>query len=131
MWWVCSFLWASWLLVLIQPAAPVKAPVVAEWGSGVTPRLDPDTISKHVKQMVDVSLRRLKPQPPPFTFTSSLLGQNKAELWSLMELLSLCCPLQSIMKNYDPHQEGYISLEEFEKIASNFPFSFCTQETDR
>lgn len=39
-----------------QPIAPVKPPVVAEWGSGVTPRLDPDTISKHVKQMVDVSM---------------------------------------------------------------------------
>lgn len=39
-----------------QPVAPVKSPVVAEWGSGVTPRLDPDTISKHVKQMVDVSM---------------------------------------------------------------------------
>ncbi|XP_026154464.1 RAS guanyl-releasing protein 4 isoform X3 [Mastacembelus armatus] len=74
----------------IQPVAPVKAPVVAEWGSGVTPRLDPDTISKHVKQMVD-----------------------------------------SIMKNYDQNQDGYISLEDFEKIAANFPFSFCTHETDR
>ncbi|KAI3354023.1 hypothetical protein L3Q82_018587, partial [Scortum barcoo] len=74
----------------IQPVAPVKAPVVAEWGSGVTPRLDPDTISKHVKQMVD-----------------------------------------SIMKNYDQNQDGYISLDDFEKIAANFPFSFCTHETDR
>ncbi|KAL1256659.1 hypothetical protein QQF64_012204, partial [Cirrhinus molitorella] len=37
----------------IQPVAPVKPPVVAEWGSGVTPRLEPATISKHVKQMVD------------------------------------------------------------------------------
>ncbi|XP_038144440.1 RAS guanyl-releasing protein 4 [Cyprinodon tularosa] len=74
----------------IQPVAPVKPPVVAEWGSGVTPRLDSDTISKHVKQMVD-----------------------------------------SIMKNYDLKQDGYISLEDFEKIAANFPFTFCTQETDR
>ncbi|KAL6115756.1 rasgrp4 [Pungitius sinensis] len=74
----------------IQPVAPVKAPVVAEWGSGVTPRLDPDTISKHVKQMVD-----------------------------------------SVMKNYEQSQDGYIPLEDFEKIASNFPFSFCTHETDR
>lgn len=74
----------------IQPVAPVKPPVVAEWGSGVTPRLDPDTISKHVKQMVD-----------------------------------------SIMKNYDQNQDGFISLEDFEKIAANFPFSFRTQETDR
>uniref|UniRef100_A0A669DVQ2 RAS guanyl releasing protein 4 n=1 Tax=Oreochromis niloticus TaxID=8128 RepID=A0A669DVQ2_ORENI len=38
---------------------------------------------------------------------------------------------KSIMKNYDHNQDGYISLEEFEKIAANFPFSFCTQETDR
>ncbi|KAM7398947.1 hypothetical protein PAMP_018248 [Pampus punctatissimus] len=74
----------------IQPVAPDKSPVMAEWGSGVTPRLDPGTISKHVKQMVD-----------------------------------------SIMKNYDHNQDGYISLEEFEKIAANFPFSFCTHETDR
>lgn len=74
----------------IQPVAQVKPPVVAEWGSGVTPRHDPDTISKHVKQMVD-----------------------------------------SIMKNYDHNQDGYISLREFEEIAANFPFSFCTHETDR
>ncbi|XP_075956916.1 RAS guanyl-releasing protein 4 isoform X1 [Anarhichas minor] len=74
----------------IQPVAPVKAPVVAEWGSGVTPRLDPNTISKHVKQMVD-----------------------------------------SVMKNYEQSQDGYIALEDFEKIAANFPFSFCTHETDR
>ncbi|KAM9481786.1 RAS guanyl-releasing protein 4 isoform 1-T1 [Clarias gariepinus] len=74
----------------IQPVTPVKPPVVAEWGSGVTPRLDPDTISKHVKQMVD-----------------------------------------SIMKNYDLNMDGYISLEDFEKIAANFPFSFCTHDSDR
>ncbi|KAF7665313.1 hypothetical protein LDENG_00147680 [Lucifuga dentata] len=74
----------------IQPVAPVKPPVVAEWGSGVTRRLDPDTISKHVKQMVD-----------------------------------------SIMKNYNQNQDGYIFLEDFEKIAANFPFSFCTHKTDR
>ncbi|XP_072550743.1 RAS guanyl-releasing protein 4 isoform X1 [Salminus brasiliensis] len=74
----------------IQPVAPVKPPVVAEWGSGVAPRLDPDTISKHVKQMVD-----------------------------------------SIMKNYDLNMDGYISLEDFEKIAANFPFSFCTHDSDR
>uniref|UniRef100_A0A8C5EI54 RAS guanyl-releasing protein 1-like n=1 Tax=Gouania willdenowi TaxID=441366 RepID=A0A8C5EI54_GOUWI len=73
-----------------QPAAPVKAPGVAEWGSGVTPRLDPDTISRHVKQMVD-----------------------------------------SIMKNYDLNQDGFISLDDFDKIAANFPFSYCTQKADR
>uniref|UniRef100_A0A671XHB4 RAS guanyl releasing protein 4 n=1 Tax=Sparus aurata TaxID=8175 RepID=A0A671XHB4_SPAAU len=39
--------------------------------------------------------------------------------------------IQSVMKNYDQNQDGYISLEDFEKIAANFPFSFCTHETDR
>lgn len=42
--------------IVPQPVTQVKPPVVAEWGSGVTPRHDPDTISKHVKQMVDVSM---------------------------------------------------------------------------
>ncbi|KAJ8342395.1 hypothetical protein SKAU_G00323230 [Synaphobranchus kaupii] len=74
----------------IQTSALVKPPVVAEWGSEVTPRLDPNTISRHVKQMVD-----------------------------------------SIMKNYDLNLDGYITLEEFEKIAASFPFSFCTHESDR
>lgn len=110
-----------------QPVAPVKPPVVAEWGSGVTPRLDPDTISKHVKQMVDVSMRVL------FHF---LIGRPKQNNQASGELqvticISLCCPLQSIMKNYDQNQDGYISLEDFEKIAANFPFSFRTHETDR
>ena len=49
-----SSLYLSLSLSILQPVASVKPPVVAEWGSGVTPRLDPDTISKHVKQMVDV-----------------------------------------------------------------------------
>ncbi|KAG5844525.1 hypothetical protein ANANG_G00163420 [Anguilla anguilla] len=74
----------------IQTAALVKPPVVAEWGSEVTPRLDPATISRHVKQMVE-----------------------------------------SIMKNYDLNLDGYISLEDFEKIAASFPFSFCPHESDR
>lgn len=56
-----------------QPVAPVKPPVVAEWGSGVTPRLDSDTISKHVKQMVDVSTT-------PLPFTSAHSDASKAEL---------------------------------------------------
>ncbi|KAJ8372759.1 hypothetical protein AAFF_G00277020 [Aldrovandia affinis] len=74
----------------IQPSAPIRSPVVGEWGSGVKPRLDPDTISTHVKQMVD-----------------------------------------SIMKNYDLNLDGYISLEDFENISANFPFSFCPHESDR
>lgn len=41
------------------------------------------------------------------------------------------CTLQSIMKNYDQNQDGYISMQEFEEIAANFPFSFCIRKTDR
>ncbi|MED6256946.1 hypothetical protein ATANTOWER_002797 [Ataeniobius toweri] len=111
----------------IQPVAPVKSPVVAEWGSGVTPRLDSDTISKHVKQMVDVST---SPHSGLLPFTSLYPHTPKAELTKL-NIYFFCCPLQSIMKNYDLNQDGYISLEDFEKIAANFPFTFCTQETDR
>jgi len=35
------------------------------------------------------------------------------------------------MKNYDQNLDGYIPLEDFEKISANFPFSYCTHETDR
>lgn len=34
---------------------PSKPPVVADWASGVAPKPDPKTISKHVQRMVDVS----------------------------------------------------------------------------
>lgn len=137
MWWVCSFfLFPSCIIsssLIVQPAAQDKPPVVAEWGSGVTPRHDPDTISKHVNQMVDVSLLCLR---TTLLFTSSLhihLKQNQAE-WSKCVFSfppMLCCPLQSIMKNYDQNQDGYISLQDFEEIAANFPFSFCIRKTDR
>lgn len=77
--------------VTLQPVAQVKPPVVAEWGSGVTPRHDPDTISKHVKQMVDVStVVTLQLQERPFHF---LLRGAKAELKQSAILLSHCCPL--------------------------------------
>uniref|UniRef100_A0A663DSH3 RAS guanyl-releasing protein 1 n=1 Tax=Aquila chrysaetos chrysaetos TaxID=223781 RepID=A0A663DSH3_AQUCH len=36
----------------------------------------------------------------------------------------------SVFKNYDHDQDGYISQEEFEKIAASFPFSFCVMAKD-
>ncbi|KAI2573493.1 RASGRP1 isoform 8 [Pan troglodytes] len=36
----------------------------------------------------------------------------------------------SVFKNYDHDQDGYISQEEFEKIAASFPFSFCVMDKD-
>lgn len=41
------------------------------------------------------------------------------------------CFFQSVFKNYDLDQDGYISQEEFEKIAASFPFSFCVMDKDR
>lgn len=53
---ICNLSCCITASLAVQPVAQDKPPVVAEWGSGVTPRHDPDTISKHVKQMVDVSI---------------------------------------------------------------------------
>ncbi|XP_058912947.1 RAS guanyl-releasing protein 1 isoform X2 [Kogia breviceps] len=72
------------------PLTPSKPPVVVDWASGVSPKPDPKTISKHIQRMVD-----------------------------------------SVFKNYDHDQDGYISQEEFEKIAASFPFSFCVMDKDR
>ncbi|XP_078098011.1 RAS guanyl-releasing protein 1-like [Mustelus asterias] len=69
---------------------PCKPPVVVDWASGVAPKLDAVTVSKHVQQMVD-----------------------------------------SVFKNYDHDQDGYISQAEFEKIALSFPFSFFILDKDR
>ncbi|KAJ7412799.1 RAS guanyl-releasing protein 1 [Willisornis vidua] len=77
------------LVHLLTPLTPSKPPVVADWASGVAPKPDPKTISKHVQRMVD-----------------------------------------SVFKNYDHDQDGYISQEEFEKIAASFPFSFCVMAKD-
>ncbi|XP_072842403.2 RAS guanyl-releasing protein 1 isoform X1 [Pogona vitticeps] len=39
--------------------------------------------------------------------------------------------VDSVFKNYDHDQDGYICQEEFEKIAASFPFSFCIMDKDR
>ncbi|KAL4656439.1 RAS guanyl-releasing protein 1 [Arapaima gigas] len=72
------------------PATPSRPPVVVDWASGVAPKPDPRTISKHVQRMVD-----------------------------------------SVFKNYDHDQNGYISQEDFEKIAASFPFSFCVMDKEK
>lgn len=47
------------LNVSFQPLTPSKPPVVVDWASGVSPKPDPKTISKHVQRMVDVSIAGL------------------------------------------------------------------------
>ncbi|XP_070835422.1 RAS guanyl-releasing protein 1-like [Chaetodon trifascialis] len=72
------------------PATPSRPPVVVDWASGVSPKPDPRTISKHVQRMVD-----------------------------------------SVFKNYDHDENGFISQGEFEKIAASFPFSFCVMDKEK
>ncbi|KAM9355717.1 RAS guanyl-releasing protein 1-like isoform 2-T2 [Pholidichthys leucotaenia] len=72
------------------PATPSKPPVCVDWASGVAPKPDPRTISKHVQRMVD-----------------------------------------SVFKNYDHDENGFISQEDFEKIAASFPFSFCVMDKEK
>uniref|UniRef100_A0A2K5PMS5 RAS guanyl-releasing protein 1 n=1 Tax=Cebus imitator TaxID=2715852 RepID=A0A2K5PMS5_CEBIM len=49
------------------PLTPSKPPVVVDWASGVSPKPDPKTISKHVQRMVDA---RSHPCPMPLKLTS-------------------------------------------------------------
>ncbi|XP_069008163.1 RAS guanyl-releasing protein 1-like [Embiotoca jacksoni] len=72
------------------PATPSRPPVCVDWASGVAPKPDPRTISKHVQRMVD-----------------------------------------SVFKNYDHDENGFISQEDFEKIAASFPFSFCVMDKEK
>ncbi|XP_058254453.1 RAS guanyl-releasing protein 1-like [Hemibagrus wyckioides] len=72
------------------PVTPYRPPVVVDWASGVAPKPDPKTISKHVQRMVD-----------------------------------------SVFMNYDHDEKGFISHEDFEKIAASFPFSFCVTDKDK
>uniref|UniRef100_A0A8C9WTD2 RAS guanyl releasing protein 3 (calcium and DAG-regulated) n=1 Tax=Scleropages formosus TaxID=113540 RepID=A0A8C9WTD2_SCLFO len=51
----------------------------------------------------------------------------------LRSLVSFCCSYQSVFRNYDHDHDGYISQEDFESIAANFPFldSFCVLDKDQ
>lgn len=48
-----------------------------------------------------------------------------------MTIISFC--FQSVFRNYDHDHDGYISQEDFESIAANFPFldSFCVLDKDQ
>jgi RAS guanyl-releasing protein 3 len=41
--------------------------------------------------------------------------------------------IDAVFKNYDHDRDGFISQEEFEAIAGNFPFidSFCVLDADQ
>lgn len=123
-----------------QPATPSRPPVFVDWASGVAPKPDPRTISKHVQRMVDVSASLFQAstvfKPPYFNYSlawchpdslpSPLLFANN---WATM--LFICCHSQSVFKNYDHDENGFINQEDFEKIAASFPFSFCVMDKEK
>ncbi|XP_056248861.1 RAS guanyl-releasing protein 1-like isoform X3 [Seriola aureovittata] len=39
--------------------------------------------------------------------------------------------VDSVFKNYDHDENGFISQEDFEKIAASFPFSFCVMDKEK
>lgn len=41
------------------------------------------------------------------------------------------CLSQSVFKNYDHDENGFMSHVEFEKIAASFPFSFCVMDKEK
>ncbi|TKS86499.1 RAS guanyl-releasing protein 1 [Collichthys lucidus] len=90
------------------PATPSRPPVVVDWAPGVAPKPDPRTISKHVQRMVD----------PLFTNSRATM-------------VFASCLSQSVFKNYDHDENGFISQGEFEKIAASFPFSFCVMDKEK
>lgn len=47
--------------------------------------------------------------------------------------ISVLLHVQSVFRNYDHDHDGYISQEDFESIAANFPFldSFCVLDKDQ
>lgn len=50
--------------------------------------------------------------------------------WQNTRITCACVPSlpQSVFKNYDHDENGFISQGEFEKIAASFPFSFCVMD---
>ena len=46
-------------------------------------------------------------------------------------MVFVSCFPQSVFKNYDHDENGYISQEDFEKIAASFPFSFCVMDKEK
>ena len=46
-------------------------------------------------------------------------------------LTRVCFSTQSVFKNYDHDQNGFICQDDFEKIAASFPFSFCVMDKEK
>lgn len=110
-----------------SPTTPSKPLAPLDWASGVTTKPDPSVVNKHIRKVVDVSL------PSPFLLTV----HEKMDICYvggfLILIRFLCAFEKSVFRNYDHDHDGYISQEDFESIAANFPFldSFCVLDKDQ
>ena len=55
-------------------------------------------------------------------------------MWNIIGVIFLSSGFEkSVFRNYDHDHDGYISQEDFESIAANFPFldSFCVLDKDQ
>ena len=98
-----------------------KLPKFADWAQGNMPQLDADAVKKHVAKMVDVCIKH-----------THILIMLIIHYYYVP--FSLSSPLfQSVFRVYDKDSSGYISIDEFQSISSNFPFieSFSVLDRDK
>ena len=84
------------------------------------PQLDADAVKKHVAKMVDVCIKH-----------THILIMLIICYYYVPFSLSLL--FQSVFRVYDKDSSGYISIDEFQSISSNFPFieSFSVLDRDK
>lgn len=109
----------------ISPTTPNKPLVPLDWASGFTTKPDPSVVNKHIRKVVDVSRWIIF-----YECRKLLLSEFYRDLCVLIGFLVI---VKSVFRNYDHDHDGYISQEDFESIAANFPFldSFCVLDKDQ
>lgn len=133
---LCVALWTCWSIVSpvlvylspqpTSPTTPNKPLAPLDWASGVTAKPDPSVVNKHIRKVVDVSR-----QQDFSDYTYRMQTKRVGDVTGLMCFLSGFA--KSVFRNYDHDHDGYISQEDFESIAANFPFldSFCVLDKDQ
>lgn len=104
-----------------SPTTPNKPLAPLDWASGVATKPDPCLVNKHIRKVVDVSMQTYFSKSEE---TVPVVGESNVSLSALGK---------SVFRNYDHDRDGYISQEDFESIAANFPLldSFCVLDKDQ
>lgn len=111
-----------------SPTTPNKPMVPLDWASGFNTKPDPSVVNKHIRKVVDVSRQH--------PFSNYTYRMQKTARLVRCRYVCVTCFLsmgKSVFRNYDHDHDGYISQEDFESIAANFPFldSFCVLDKDQ